>query len=239
MAAMDPTRKLAEVRLEGAHATPLGTPGDAWPGIERTLDQAAVALANEMVGGAQALFDETLEYVQMRVQFGRAIASFQAIKHRCADMLLDVELAKSAAYAAAEAEAEEAPNWPALASLAKATASDAYIATAADRHPAARRHRVHVGERHASVVQTRQKLRGAPRFRRLSPRSHDRTVGRLMAETEQSVREAVGAWLDEHWDPDAFARRVAQHARRLRMGTAELAQTLAWARPCTRAWRRS
>jgi alkylation response protein AidB-like acyl-CoA dehydrogenase len=64
------------------------------------------------------------------VQFGRTIASFQSMKHRQADMLVDVELAKSAAYAAASAAAEDDAELPALASLAKACASEAYMQTA-------------------------------------------------------------------------------------------------------------
>jgi alkylation response protein AidB-like acyl-CoA dehydrogenase len=86
-----------------------------------------------MAGGAARLLEDTLEYVKIRMQFGRAIASFQAIKHRCAEMLLQVELAKSAAYYAAEAsdaldiDSAEATY---LASLAKAGASEAYLHTA-------------------------------------------------------------------------------------------------------------
>jgi alkylation response protein AidB-like acyl-CoA dehydrogenase len=66
----------------------------------------------------------------MRVQFGRSIASFQSMKHKQADMLLEVELAKSAAYAAASAAADNDPELPAIASLAKAAASEAYMQTA-------------------------------------------------------------------------------------------------------------
>ena len=127
---MDPTRKLARIDFRGAHAELLGNPDDGAGALARTLDQAAIALANEMVGGAQALFDSALDYTKLRVQFGRTIGSFQAIKHKCADLLLEVELAKSAAYYAAQAAAVEDPEWPALASLAKASASEAYLQTA-------------------------------------------------------------------------------------------------------------
>jgi len=127
---MDPTRKIARIEFRRAHAKLLGNlEGGATP-ILRTLDQAAIALANEMVGGAQALFDAAVNYAKLRVQFGRTIGSFQAIKHRLADMLLDVELAKSAAYYAAQAAAADDPEWPALASLAKAAASETYLQTA-------------------------------------------------------------------------------------------------------------
>ena len=128
---MDLTRKLARIDFNGVQAQRLGDGEDgATAGVtalERTLDQAAIALANEMVGGAQALFDSAVDYAKLRVQFGRTIGSFQAIKHKCADMLLDMELAKSAAYYAAQAAAADDPEWPALACLAKAAASDMYL----------------------------------------------------------------------------------------------------------------
>ena len=124
---IDPTRRLAEVRFDGAPAKPLGA---AALGLTRTLDYGVVALANEMAGGAQRLFDDTLQYLKMRVQFGRAIASFQAIKHRCAELLLNVELAKSAAYHAAAAADDGDPELSQHASLAKAGAADAYMLAA-------------------------------------------------------------------------------------------------------------
>jgi len=119
---MDPTRKLARIDFHGAHADLLGNLEDGAKPLIRTLDQAAIALANEMMGGAQAMLDSAVDYAKVRVQFGREIGSFQAIKHKCADMLLDVELAKSAAYCAAQACAMNDPEWPALACLAKASA---------------------------------------------------------------------------------------------------------------------
>jgi len=129
---IDPTRKIARIDFHRAHADLLGNLDDGVKRLVRTLDQAAVALANEMVGGAQALFDSALDYAKLRVQFGRTIGSFQAIKHKCADMLLDVELAKSAAYYAAQTAAADDPEWPALASLAKAAASETYLRIAAE-----------------------------------------------------------------------------------------------------------
>jgi alkylation response protein AidB-like acyl-CoA dehydrogenase len=129
---MDATRKISHIDFRNAEAQLLGELGAGAAPLARTLDQAAIALANEMVGGAQALMDSAIDYAQMRMQFGRAIGSFQAIKHKCADMLLEVELAKSAAYYAAEAAADDDAELPALASLAKACASDAYMNTAAN-----------------------------------------------------------------------------------------------------------
>ncbi|MEJ0015614.1 MAG: acyl-CoA dehydrogenase family protein [Acetobacteraceae bacterium] len=127
---MDPTRKLARLEFAGVAATPLGEPGHGAAPFARTMMQAAVCLANEMVGGAERLRQSALDYANLRVQFGRAIASFQSMKHKQADMLADVELAKSAAYAAASAAAEDDADLPAIASLAKACASDAYMQTA-------------------------------------------------------------------------------------------------------------
>jgi len=130
LGSVDATRKLARLTFQSVRAEPLGEIGAAAVPFARTLDQAAVCLANEMVGGAERLRQSALDYVMMRMQFGRPIASFQAIKHKCADMLVEVELAKSAAYYAAESAAENDAELPAIASLAKACAADAYIQTA-------------------------------------------------------------------------------------------------------------
>ena len=127
---MDPTRKLARLEFRSVEAELLGEEGRAAEPFVRTMQLAAVALANEMVGGAERLRESALDYANLRVQFGRTIASFQTMKHKQADMLVDVELAKSAAYAAASAAAENDPELPAIASLAKACASDAYLQTA-------------------------------------------------------------------------------------------------------------
>lgn len=127
---MDPTRKQAILTFDGVEADLLGADGGADAPFAKTMIQAAACLANEMVGGADKLRESALEYANLRVQFGRTIASFQSMKHKQADMLLEVELAKSAAYAAASAAAEDDADLPAIASLAKAAASDAYIQTA-------------------------------------------------------------------------------------------------------------
>jgi alkylation response protein AidB-like acyl-CoA dehydrogenase len=132
LSTVDATRKQARLEFRGVRAEPLGELGAGAPALARTLDQAAIALANEMVGGAQKVLEATVDYAKVRVQFGRPIGSFQAIKHRCADLLLDVELAKSAAYYAAAAAAEGDEELPALASLAKSFCSDAYLKAAAE-----------------------------------------------------------------------------------------------------------
>ncbi len=127
---LDPTRKLAHITFRGAQATLLGTQGGAAVPFTKTLSQAAACLACEMVGGAQRLRESALDFAKMRMQFGRPIASFQSMKHKQADMLLEVELAKSAAYYAAAAAADDDLELPAIASLAKASASDTYLQTA-------------------------------------------------------------------------------------------------------------
>ncbi|WP_395713979.1 acyl-CoA dehydrogenase family protein [Reyranella sp.] len=127
---MDETRKLARLQFASVEATPLGEPGKAAAAFARTMQQAVICLANEMVGGADRLRQDALEYTKMRMQFGRSIASFQVTKHKTADMLVDVEMAKSAAYYAAAALDEGDDDLPALAALAKASASEAYLQTA-------------------------------------------------------------------------------------------------------------
>jgi alkylation response protein AidB-like acyl-CoA dehydrogenase len=132
LATMDQTRKQAKLEFADVAATPLGTVGEGWAPLSKTLDQIAVCLANEMVGGAQKVLEMSVEYAKVRVQFGRPIGSFQAIKHKCADMLLEVESSKSAAYYAAWAAAEDNDELPVVASLAKAYCSDAYFHAAAE-----------------------------------------------------------------------------------------------------------
>ena len=132
LSTMDQTRKQARLEFENTPAWLIGTDGGAEPGITKTLDLAAVALAAEQVGGAQRCLDMSVEYAKTRIQFGRPIGSFQAIKHKCADMLLEVESAKSAAYYAGWAAAEDNDELPVVASLAKSYCSEAYFHAAAE-----------------------------------------------------------------------------------------------------------
>ncbi len=126
----DQTRKLARLEFNDVAGELLGEAGTAAAPLSKTLDLAAIALANEMVGGAERLREDALDYTRMRIQFGRSIASFQVIKHACAELLVDVNLSRAAAYYAAAAAAEDDPQTPAMASLAKASASDTYMRTA-------------------------------------------------------------------------------------------------------------
>ena len=131
LATMDQTRKQARVLLRATPARLVGAEGAGWAAISRMLDLAAVALAAEQVGGAQRALEMAVDYAKTRVQFGKPIGSFQAIKHKCADMLLEVESARSAAYYGGFA-ADDADELPVAASLAKAYCSEAYLHTAAE-----------------------------------------------------------------------------------------------------------
>jgi alkylation response protein AidB-like acyl-CoA dehydrogenase len=128
---LDMTRKQAKIEFNGAPATQLGS-GGGLAALQKTLDQAAAALTAEMVGGAQACLDASTTYAKERYQFGRPIGSFQAIKHKCANMLMEVEMARSAAYYAGWAAAEDPEELPLASSLAKAYCSDAYFHAAAE-----------------------------------------------------------------------------------------------------------
>src|SRR5207249_1203805 len=93
---IDRTRKQAKLELEGVRGIRLGEAG--WDAVERTLRQGSVCLAAEGTGGAERCLEMAVDYAKNRVQFGKPIGAFQAIKHMCADMLLDVESAKTATY---------------------------------------------------------------------------------------------------------------------------------------------
>ncbi|MBW3557516.1 MAG: acyl-CoA/acyl-ACP dehydrogenase [Actinobacteria bacterium] len=129
---LDQTRKQARLEFSATPARLVSGRTDAAPGLSKALDLAAVALAAEQVGGAQKCLEMAVEYAKVRVQFGRPIGSFQAIKHKCADMLVEVESAKSAAYYAAWAAAAHTDELAVVASLAKAYCSDAYFHAAAE-----------------------------------------------------------------------------------------------------------
>ena len=129
---LDMTRKQAELGFDGVPARLVGVEGAAARVVEQTVTLAIVALAAEQVGGAQLCLEMSVEYAKLRVQFGRPIGSFQAIKHKCADMLLAVESAKSAAYYAAWAAADGSAELPLVASLAKALCSETYVQVAAE-----------------------------------------------------------------------------------------------------------
>ena len=122
---IDPTRRLSSVRLENVTVAPESTlPGTTesyWPVFQR----ACVALAAESTGIAQRSLEMSVEYAKDRQQFGRPIGAYQAVSHRCAQMLLETENSRSAVYGAAWAADAEPESLPLAASMAKAYASDA------------------------------------------------------------------------------------------------------------------
>lgn len=132
LSTMDQTRKQAKLDFDNTPATLIGEEGKGWEILSTVLDLVAVGLAAEQVGGAQMVLEQAVEYAKVRVQFGRPIGSFQAIKHKCADMLLEVESAKSAAYYGMWCAAEMNDELASTASLAKAYCSEAYFHAAAE-----------------------------------------------------------------------------------------------------------
>jgi len=128
---LDPTRPLGRVTLEG-----VTVPDDACLGgapspdaIGRAIDVGVVAMSQEQIGGAQRCLEMATEYAKARYQFGRAIGSFQAVKHTCADMLVAVEHAKSSAWHAART-IDDPNEAPISVPLARSVCSDAYLAVA-------------------------------------------------------------------------------------------------------------
>ena len=132
---MDQTRKLCEVVLKDVVVPGervLAAPGAGWALLERVSDRGKVGLCAEMCGGAQRVLEMSVEYAKVREQFGRPIGSFQAIQHKCANMLVEVESSKSATYYAAWAVANDVAEAPLAAAMAKAYVSDAYRHTAGE-----------------------------------------------------------------------------------------------------------
>ncbi|HUO62850.1 MAG TPA: acyl-CoA dehydrogenase family protein [Terriglobales bacterium] len=126
---MDQTRKLCEVAFKDVAVGPealMGQAGSGWAPLARVIDKATVGLCAEMCGGAQKVLDMTVEYAKIRQAFGRPIGSYQGVKHKAADMLVDVENSKSITYYAAWAMDEGVAEGPLAVSMAKAYVSDAY-----------------------------------------------------------------------------------------------------------------
>lgn len=125
---VDPTRRFASLSFDSVRvpaAAVIGEAGNGWPTLATTMQLGSVALAAESLGAAQHCFDTALTYTKDRFQFGRPIASFQAVKHICADLLMSVEGSRSAAYYAGWVAAEQRDELPAIAPLAKAQACEA------------------------------------------------------------------------------------------------------------------
>ena len=129
---LDQTRKMAQISFSNTPGRLVGAEGAGEAILTATMDLAAVALAAEEVGGASRCLEMSVDYAKSRIQFGRAIGSFQAIKHKCADILLEVESAKSAAYYAGWVASQDSEELAVAAPLAKAFCSDAYFQAAAE-----------------------------------------------------------------------------------------------------------
>ncbi len=128
VASLDRTRPFARVRfdLQPPCDSALGAPEQAGPAIRRVLTIAAGLLATEQTGGAQFCLDSTVEYAKQRVQFGRLIGSFQAVKHELADMMVMIEASRSAALYAAAAIDEDGEELAEACHAAASWASDAF-----------------------------------------------------------------------------------------------------------------
>jgi alkylation response protein AidB-like acyl-CoA dehydrogenase len=126
VATIDPSRGHAEIRFDRVPCERLGAPGTGWELWTLLRDRAAVPFAFEAIGGAQACLEASVAWARERYAFGRPIGSFQAIKHKLADMFVSIELARSNAYFAAWALSTEAPQLAAAAAAARLAATDAY-----------------------------------------------------------------------------------------------------------------
>lgn len=126
---LDLTRPMATLEFDNVPATALGEPG-SWDRISHVLDVAATLLAAEMVGAMEASMTMAVEYAKVRNQFSRAIGSFQGIKHRLAEMAVEVDTARAATWYAAYVGAEGQDEFPTAALVAKATAAAGFAFTA-------------------------------------------------------------------------------------------------------------
>ncbi|MEU1370904.1 acyl-CoA dehydrogenase family protein [Streptomyces sp. NPDC005803] len=130
METLDSTRAMARLTLDAVPARRVGSDGAGGRVMAKVLDVASTALAAEQAGGARRCLEMSTEYARTRHQFGRAIGSFQAVKHKCADMLVQVELAEASAREAARTAAEEPTEFPVAAAVAHACCSKAYMTAA-------------------------------------------------------------------------------------------------------------
>ncbi|MFJ8143195.1 acyl-CoA dehydrogenase family protein [Streptomyces sp. NPDC096013] len=127
METLDATRAMARLTLDAVPATLVGTDGAGGRTMAKVLDIASVALAAEQSGGARRCLETSTGYARTRQQFGRPIGAFQAVKHKCADMLVQVELAEAASREAARLADEDSPEFPVAAAVAHACCSRAYL----------------------------------------------------------------------------------------------------------------
>jgi alkylation response protein AidB-like acyl-CoA dehydrogenase len=129
---LDRTRRQATLAFNDVHGRLVGSGVQGWDAVARMLDVAAIALANEQVGGLERVLDMSVHYAKERTQFGRPIGSFQAVKHKCADMLVMLESSRSTARLAAAADAADDHSVSVLASLAQSVCSEAFSKAASE-----------------------------------------------------------------------------------------------------------
>ncbi|MBV1878208.1 MAG: acyl-CoA/acyl-ACP dehydrogenase [Pseudomonadales bacterium] len=127
----DHTLRLASISFDNVAAERINTQRPVWDAVRQALDVTLVALAGEQAGAAEHCLTATVDYAKTRIQFGRAIGSFQAIKHMAADLLLETESALSAARNAAVCLADDASNATEAISLAAFACADTFVTTAA------------------------------------------------------------------------------------------------------------
>jgi acyl-CoA dehydrogenase len=166
---MDLTRDVARITLAGTPARVVGRPG-GWQAIAHQVRLLqTVAVACECLGGAQRCLDDAVEYARLRVQFGRPIGSFQAIKHRCADLAADVDDARSAVLHAVWAADQCPDELPAAAALAAAVSTQAYLTCSAENvqiHGGIGFTWEHTAHLHVRRARTAAALSGGPRRHR-------------------------------------------------------------------------
>ena len=190
MTTLDPTRAMATLTFDQVPAVLVGAEGQAGRLMSRVLDLACVALAAEQAGGARRCLEMSAGYARTRFQFGRPIGSFQAVKHKCADMLVRVELAEATAREAARLADEAA------AGVRGRRGHRAHLLLAGvpvrrgREHPGARRHRVHLGAPRPPVLPPGQVLRAAVRRPGGLPRAPARPPGHL----SPGVRPRPSIW---------------------------------------------
>ncbi len=167
--AFDRTLRLAKIAFDGVKGRKISSNRPAWACVEDALNLARVALAGEQAGGGKKVVEFTVDYVKNRIQFGRAIGSFQAVKHMAADILLESESAVSAARAAAKALADGAPDADAQVSLAAFACADAYsfiTATAIQMHGGIAFTWAHPAHLYLRRARSAAQLFGAPAYYR-------------------------------------------------------------------------
>jgi alkylation response protein AidB-like acyl-CoA dehydrogenase len=132
---IDPIRRWGELKLDqvkAPHETLVGSLYGGWPILAQVIDRAITALCAEMCGAAQQVLEMSVEYAKSRVAFGKPIGAYQAVKHKCAEMLLQIENAKSLTYCAAWACEQGAPEASQAASMAKAYCTEMFCHVAAE-----------------------------------------------------------------------------------------------------------